>query len=232
MAAHGAVWLPAAGQTMQIGRFRPVLLVQRELRAALDQPIRKLETAAREHGEAVAGAELMFGDEHAPPAPPQLLNRHQSESEIEPEAVPGEASGPPQRSHDGIAYLWRDEHRRAVAAERVRKVQITSHVQRGGDAGGADQIDLLVAAGAGGLGRASDVAQHHDPVVRGGDVARRIGHLGELGERLEPRIKRGWAGPARRCLQLFHGLTDHRAAGAAVPCTRHPQPDASINRTM
>ena len=63
---------------MQIGRLRAVLLVERELRTALDQLVGELETAAGEHGEAVAGAELMLGDEHAPPAPPQLLNRDQA----------------------------------------------------------------------------------------------------------------------------------------------------------
>ena len=45
---------------------------------ALDQLIGELETAAGEHGEAVAGAELMLGNEHVPPAPPQFLNRNQA----------------------------------------------------------------------------------------------------------------------------------------------------------
>ena len=178
---------------MQIGRLRAVLLVERELRTALDQLVGEFETAAGEHGQAVAGAELVLGNEHAPPAPPQLLNRHQAKPEIESEAVPGEAAGPAQRNHDGIAHLRRDQHGRAVAAERVGQVQIARDVQRGGDTGGADQVDLLVAAGAGGLGRALDVAQNHDPVVRGRDVTRRIGHLGELGERRERGIKRGCA---------------------------------------
>ena len=40
---------------MQIGWLRAVLLVERELRAALDQLVGELEAAAREHREAVAG---------------------------------------------------------------------------------------------------------------------------------------------------------------------------------
>ena len=208
---------------MQIGRLRAVLLVECVLRTTLDQPVRELETAAGEHGQAVAGAELVLGNQHAPPAPPQLMNRHQAEPEIEPEAVPGKAAGTAQRNHDGIAYLGRDQHGRAVAAERERKVQIARDVQRGGDTGRPDQIDLLVAAGARGLGRALDVAQNQDPVVRGRDVARRIGHLGELGERLERGIKRGCAGRDRGWLR-FHGCPTG-GTGRGMP------PDAPADRT-
>ena len=122
----------------------------------------------------------MLRDQHASPAPPHLPHRDQAKPQLEPEAVPAEAAGPAQRRRDDLAHLRRDEHGRAVAAERVGQVQIANGVQRGGDAGSPDQIDFLVATRAGGLGRALDVAQHHDPVVRSLAPARRVRDLGKI----------------------------------------------------
>ena len=180
---------------MQVRRRRVVLLLEREGRIGLDQPVRELEAAAREHREVVAGTELIFRHQHPSPPPPQLLHGHQADPQLEPEAGAGEAPGAAERIRDHAAHPRRDEHGRAIAAERVRQVQLAGHVQHRGDAGGPHQVDILVAPGARRLGRALDVGQHHDPVVRGRDVARRIGDLGKLGERFEPGIEGQRVGP-------------------------------------
>ena len=192
---------------MQVRRRRVVLLLEREGRIGLDQGIRELEAAAREHREVVAGTELIFRHQHPSPPPPQLLHGHQADPQLEPEAGAGEAPGAAERIRDHAAHPRRDEHGRAIAAERVREVQLAGHVQHRGDAGGPHQVDILVAPGARRLRRALDVGQHHDPVVRGRDVARRIGDLGKLGERFEPGIEGQRVGPVCGSFSRCHGLS-------------------------
>ena len=101
----------------------------------------------------VAGTEGELGDQHAPAAPPQLLDRDHAEPQLETELPGGEAPGPDQRGRDGGARRGRDQEGRAIAAEHEGQLQTPGGIEHRGDAGGADQVDVLVAAGARRLGR-------------------------------------------------------------------------------
>ena len=120
---------------------------------------------------------MNFGDRHEADAQRQVELRLRQVTQAE------------QRPPAGRGRGFGNQQRRTVAAEYVRNLPALGDVEHGVDAGGADQVDVLVATLADRAGRALDIGNHDLPVVRRGGVMRGVGDAGKIVEGLEVAVK-------------------------------------------